>query len=210
MRSRGCMMTFGQRVLREDRHVFVAAAREANQDPRARIFRGPTFDKQLSKKNLSKQKLGREKWLKMAWDFKDEVYKSVSKTWRFMGLSADWSREVFTLDEGPRQAVFQEFKTYYERGLIYKGPYIVEWCPKCNTAIEDAEMEYEERKEKLYYVKYHVKQETGNKKLETKEFITVATTRPETIFADTAVAVYPKHLKYKKTVGKKRTSHLKV
>lgn len=162
-----------------------------------------TFDKYLAKKNLSKQKLGREKWLTEAFKFKDDVYKSVSSTWRFMGLSADWKREVFTLDEGPRQAVFQEFKTYYEKGLIYRGPYIVQWCPKCNTAIEDLEMEYEERKEKLYYVRYEVRYQRVKELKGEREFLIIATTRPETIFADTAVAVYPKHPKYKTLVGGK-------
>src|SRR3989344_3526456 len=113
-----------------------------------------TFDKKLAKEGLSKQKLGREKWLEKAWEFKDEVYKSVSATWRFMGLSADWTREVFTLDEKCQRAVFEQFKTYYDAGLIYKGPYIVQWCPGDQTAIEDVEVEYEEREEKLYYVKY--------------------------------------------------------
>src|SRR3990167_5569544 len=159
-----------------------------------------TFDKYLAKKNLSKYKLGREKWLEEAFKFKDDVYKSVSSTWRFMGLSADWKREVFTLDEGPRRAVFEQFKTYWDKGLIYKGPYIVQWCPKCNTAIEDVEMEYEQRKEKLYFVRYKV--ETKDKGQRTKDYITAATTRPETIFADVAVAVYPNHPKFKKFVGK--------
>lgn len=147
-----------------------------------------TFDRELKKQNLSKRKLGREEWLKKAWEFKEKVYKSVSSTWRFMGLSADWSREVFSLDEGPKKAVFEEFKTYFERGLIYKGPYIVQWCPKCNTAIEDVELEYEERKEKLYFLKYGP--------------LTLATVRPETKFGDTAMAVNPKDKRYQKYIGK--------
>jgi len=147
-----------------------------------------TFDKELAKQNLSKQKLGREKWLELAWKFKDEIYKKVSQTWRFLGLSADWSREVFTLDPGPQRAVFEEFKTYFDAGLIYKGPYIVQWCPKDRTAIEDVEMEYEERKEKLYYLKYGP--------------LIVATARPETKFGDTAMAVNPKDSRYKKYVGR--------
>src|SRR3989344_3306053 len=160
-----------------------------------------TLDRELEKENLSKEKLGREEWLKKAWQFKEKIYKSVSSTWRFMGLSADWDREVFTLDAGPQKAVFEEFKTYFENGLIYKGPYIVQWCPKCNTAIEDLEMEYEEKEEKLYYVRYLIE---GTK----DEYIEIATTRPETIFADTAVAVYPNHPKYKKFVGKKTINPL--
>lgn len=147
-----------------------------------------TFEKKLSKDGLTKQKLGREEWLKRAWEFKEEIYKSVSSTWRFMGLSADWSREVFTLDDKCQQAVAEEFKAYFEEGLIYKGPYIVQWCPKDQTAIEDVEVEYEERKEKLYYLKYGP--------------LTLATARPETKFGDTAMAVNPKDKRYKDYVGK--------
>ena len=147
-----------------------------------------TFDKHLAKQGLSKQKLGREKWLELAWKFKDEIYKSLSGSWRMMGLSADWSREVFTLEEKCQRAVFEEFKTYYDAGLIYKGPYIVQWCPRDRTAIEDVEVEYEERKEKLYYLKYGP--------------LTLATVRPETKFGDTAMAVNPKDKRYKDYVGK--------
>ncbi|OGY24085.1 MAG: hypothetical protein A2172_00890 [Candidatus Woykebacteria bacterium RBG_13_40_15] len=147
-----------------------------------------TFNRELKKQGLSKEKLGREEWLKRAWEFKDKVYKGVSSTWRFMGLSADWSREVFSLDPGPAKAVFEEFKTYWDRGLLYKGPYIVQWCPRCNTAIEDAELEYEERKEKLYFLKYGP--------------LTLATVRPETKFGDTAMAVNPGDKRYTDFVGK--------
>ncbi len=146
-----------------------------------------TLDKKLSKVGKTKRILGREKWLEEAWKFKDEVNNSVSATWRFMGLSADWQREIFTLDEGPRKAVFYQFKTFWDKGLIYKGPYIVQWCPKCNTAIEDTEMEYEQRKEKLYFLKYGP--------------LTLATARPETKFGDTAMAVHPNDKRYKKYVG---------
>ena len=160
-----------------------------------------TFDKELKKQNLSKEKLGREKWLEAAWQFKENIYNSVSQSWRFMGLSADWSQEVFSLDEKRKTAVFHQFKKYYDDGLIYKGPYIVQWCPKCNTAIEDLEMEYEEKKEKLYYVRYQVKGQGS--KVKGQNFIEIATTRPETIFADTAVAFYRNHPKFKKFVGQK-------
>jgi valyl-tRNA synthetase len=155
-----------------------------------------TLDKKLSKEGETKKSLGREKWLSEAWKFKDEIYKSFHQTWTMFGISADWSREVFTLDEGPRKAVFEQFKTFWDKGLIYKGPYIVQWCPKCNTAIEDVEMEYLEKKEKLYYVRYKV-EDSDN------EYIEVATTRPETIFADTAIATYPNHKIFKNLVGKK-------
>ncbi len=154
-----------------------------------------TLDKKLAKEGKSKKSLGRDKWLEEAWKFKDEVYESFHKTWTVFGISADWSREVFTLDDARRKAVLEEFKNYWEKGLIYKGPYIVQWCPKCNTAIEDVEMEYEERKEKLYTVGYKIQGSSD-------ESISVATTRPETIYADSAIAVYPNHPKFKKFIGK--------
>ncbi|MDP2632936.1 MAG: valine--tRNA ligase [Candidatus Curtissbacteria bacterium] len=147
-----------------------------------------TFDKKLSREGLTKQKLGRDEWLKKAWEFKEDIYKSVSGSWRMMGLSADWSREVFTLDEKCQNAVFEEFKTYFDKGLIYRGPYIVQWCPRDQTAIEDVEVEYEQRKEKLYYLKYGP--------------LTLATVRPETKFGDTAMAVNPKDARYKDYVGR--------
>jgi valyl-tRNA synthetase len=150
--------------------------------------------KKLEKEGLRKHELGREEFLKKAWEFKEEVYKSFHGTWSVFGISADWSREVFTLESKVQEAVLAEFKTFWEQDLIYKGAYIVQWCPKCATAIEDVEMEYEERKEKLYYVNYVIEG--------TDEMITVATARPETIAADVAIAVYPQHPKYKKLVGR--------
>lgn len=147
-----------------------------------------TLDKKLSKEGKTKKSLGREKWLSEAWKFKEKIYKSFHETWIVFGISADWSREVFTLDEEPKKAVFEEFKTFWDKSLIYKGPYIVQWCPKCNTAIEDVEMEYEERREKLYFLKYGP--------------LTLATARPETKFGDTAMAVHPNDNRYKKYVGK--------
>lgn len=152
------------------------------------------LDKQLAKEGLSKQKLGRDAWLKRAWQFKEEMYQSFHDTWKVMGISADWSKEVFTLDPKVSQAVLTEFKTFWDEGLLYKGAYIVQWCPKCGTAIEDVEMEYQERKEKLYFIKYQIEG--------TEEFIAIATGRPETIFADTGIAVYPNHPKFKKFIGK--------
>lgn len=158
-----------------------------------------TLNRLLSKEGLTKGKLGREKWLERAWQFRDEIYKSVHETWKIFGLSADWSREVFTLEPKVQKAVFEEFKSFWDDDLIYKGAYIVQWCPKDQTAIEDLEMEYQEKKEKLYFVKYQIKEEAAKGKA---EFITVATARPETIFADVAIAVYPNHPKYKKYIGK--------
>lgn len=154
-----------------------------------------TLTKKLAKEGLSKYSLGRDAYLEKAWEFKDEVYKNFHATWSIFGISADWSREVFTLEPKVQKAVLTEFKTYWEQDLLYKGAYIVQWCPKCGTAIEDVEMEYEEKTEKLYFVSYDIEGE--------KERITVATARPETIAADVAIAIHPKHPKYKKFVGKK-------
>lgn len=157
-----------------------------------------TLNKLLEKEGLSKQKLDRDEWLKRAWQFKEQSHKSVSATWRVMGLSADWSKEVFTLDPKVAKAVLHEFQTFWDQGLLYKGAYIVQWCPKCGTAIEDVEMEYEEKKEKLYFIKYQI---AGDPNISKKEYITIATGRPETIYADTAIAVHPES-QYKNLIGK--------
>lgn len=153
-----------------------------------------TLNKILAKEGKSKFKMTREEWLKRAWEFKDENYQSFHDTWKVFGLSADWDREVFTLEPKVQQAVFEEFKRFWDEDLLYKGAYIVSWCPKCGTAIEDVEMEYEERREQLYYVKYKIKN--------SNEHIVVATARPETIFADTGIAVYPNHPKFAQFVKK--------
>ncbi|MBI3109616.1 valine--tRNA ligase [Candidatus Daviesbacteria bacterium] len=147
-----------------------------------------TLDKILTKEGLFKQKLGRDKWLERAWKFKTQVYQSFHRTWTVFGLSADWSKEVFTLEPKVQKAVFAQFQAFWDQDLLYKGAYIVQWCPKCNTAIEDIEMEYDERKEKLYFLKYGP--------------LTLATARPETKFGDTAMAVNPKDKRYKDYVGK--------
>src|SRR3989344_7602069 len=157
------------------------------------LFEG-TFNKALEKEGLSKRELGRDEWLKRAWKFKEEMYNSFHKTWTLMGISADWSKEVFTMDPKIQQAVLAEFQTFWDQDLLYKGAYIVQWCPKDATAIEDLEMEYEERKEKLYYVRYKVSDMGG--------YITVATARPETIPADVAIAIYPNHPEFSKFYGK--------
>src|SRR3990167_5339502 len=127
-----------------------------------------TLNKLLQKEGLYKEKLGREEWLKRAWKFKDEIYKFFHNTWKMMNISADWDKEVFTLDPKVQQAVFHQFKTFWENGLLYKGAYIVQWCPKDGTAIEDIEMDYQERKEILFFVKYKMQEQE-------KEYITVAT-----------------------------------
>lgn len=157
------------------------------------LFEG-TLNKKLEKEGLSKRRLGREEWMKRAWQFKEEIYESFHNTWKVMGLSADWTREVFTLEEKVQKAVFAEFNAFWQQDLLYKGAYIVQWCPKCGTAIEDIEMEYDEKKEKLYFIKYQIE--------DSNDFITIATARPETIAADVAIAIYPSHPEYKHLVGK--------
>lgn len=159
-----------------------------------------TLTKLLAKEGLTKEKLGREAFLERAWDFRNQVYRSFRDTWQVMGISADWSREVFTLDPKVQEAVLAEFKSFWAQDLLYKGTYIVQWCPKCGTAIEDVEMEYEERDEKLYFISYKIDGSSG--------FITIATARPETIPADVAIAVYPKHPKYASLVGKQAVNPL--
>lgn len=152
-----------------------------------------TLERTLSKEGLKRATLTREQFLKRAWQFKEEVYNAYHDVWKVTGISADWKREVFTLDPKPSRAVFEAFNRLFDEGLIYKGAYIVQWCPRCETAIEDVEMEYEERHEKLFFVSYEIPDKN--------EKITVATTRPETIFADTAIAVYPTHPRYHKLIG---------
>ena len=147
-----------------------------------------TLNKLLSKESLTKEKLGREKWLERAWQFKTQVYKSFHENWNIIGISADWNKEVFTLEPKVQKAVLHEFQTFWDQDLLYKGAYIVQWCPKDQTAIEDVEMEYEERKEKLYFLKYGP--------------LTLATVRPETKFGDTAIAVNPSDSRYKDFIGK--------
>ena len=111
-----------------------------------------------------------------------------------LGSSCDWERERFTMDEGLSKAVLEVFVRLYEKGLIYRGDRIINWCPKCCTSISDAEVEYEEQEGSFWHIKYPIKDGDG--------FVTVATTRPETMLGDTAVAVNPEDERYKDLVGK--------
>ncbi|PIU24152.1 valine--tRNA ligase, partial [Candidatus Berkelbacteria bacterium CG08_land_8_20_14_0_20_39_8] len=147
-------------------------------------------DKKLRKDGVNKNQLGREKFVAEVWRWKEEYGGKITQQLRALGSSCDWSRERFTLDEGLSEAVSQAFVHLYEKDLIYRGEYIVNWCPKCGTAISDDEVEHESQKAKLYYFKYD------------KNFpITIATTRPETKFGDTAVAVNPADSRYKNFVN---------
>jgi len=148
----------------------------------------------MAKEGLTKEMIGREKFLERAWEWKKHYGGRIVEQLKKLGSSCDWDRERFTMDEGLSEAVKEVFVRLYEKGLIYRGERIINWCPKCNTSISDAEVEYEEKEGKLWYIKYPVK--------DSDEFITVATTRPETMLGDAAVAVHPDDERYKHLVGK--------
>ncbi len=152
-------------------------------------------EKQLLKEGKKRQDLGREKFLERTWDVKDKHHGIIKKQLETIGASCDWSRERFTMDEGLSKAVRECFVTLYERGLIYKGEYLVNYCPHCGTALADDEVEHEETPGKLYEITYPYTDGSGS--------ITIATTRPETMFGDIAVAVNPEDERYQHLVGKK-------
>ena len=152
-------------------------------------------DKQLQEKGLNRIELGREEFLKKVWEWVPQSRNSIRTQLEKLGVSVDWKRERFTLDEGFSRAVRQAFRKLYDDGLIYRGEYIVNWCPRDLTALSDLEVEHEEEKGKLWYIKYPLADGSG--------YITVATTRPETMLGDTAVAVNPNDERYKHLVGKK-------
>ena len=151
-------------------------------------------ERQLQKEGLRRQDLGREKFVERTWQVKEKHHDIIKSQLEKMGCSCDWDHERFTMDEGLSRAVREAFVTLYERGLIYKGKYLVNYCPKCGTALADDEVEYENVPGKLYDVRYPYADGSG--------YITVATTRPETMFGDTAVAVNPDDERYKDVVGK--------
>ncbi len=142
----------------------------------------------------SKYELGREEFLKRAWDWRNEYGRKIVKQMQKLGDSCDWEKERFTMDEGCNQAVTEFFVKLYEDKLIYRGNRIINWCPDCKTSLSDAEVEHEEHAGHFYHVKYPVK--------DSSEFIEIATTRPETILGDTAVAVNPEDKRYTNLVGK--------
>lgn len=149
----------------------------------------------LKKEGIDKHDLGREKFLERAWQWTEEYGGTIVKQQKQLGCSADWERSRFTMDEGLSKAVLLVFKKLYDKGLIYKGKRMINWCPCCNTSISDAEVEYEEEPTHLWHIKYKVVGED--------RFLTIATTRPETMLGDTAVAVHPDDDRYKDLIGKK-------
>ena len=149
----------------------------------------------IGKEGKTKQDLGREKFLEEAWDWTHEYGGIIQKQQRKLGCSCDWERNRFTLDEGMSDAVLEQFIKLYEKGLIYKGKRMVNWCTSCKTSISDAEVEYKEEPSHLWHIRYKI---TGTD----NKYIIVATTRPETMLGDTAVAVHPDDERYKDLVGK--------
>lgn len=151
-------------------------------------------DKIREEEGKTKEDLGREEFLKRAWEWKETYGNRITEQVRKLGSSCDWDRERFTMDEGCNQAVIHTFVTLYEKGLIYKGNRLINWCPSCGTSLSDAEVEHEDKSGKYYYFRY-----PG---ADGGEGIVVATSRPETMFGDVAIAVHPDDERYKDLVGK--------
>ncbi|MFN2195216.1 MAG: valine--tRNA ligase, partial [Anaerolineales bacterium] len=151
------------------------------------------IEKMLRAEGTSREAIGREAFLKRTWEWKERYGGIITRQIRRLGASCDWDRERFTLDEGLSQAVREAFVRYYEQGLIYRGPRLINWSPGLRTAVSDLEVEYSEEPGFLYYFKYMLE--------DSDEFIPVATTRPETILGDTAVAVHPEDPRYQRFVG---------
>ena len=158
-------------------------------------------EKELKKEGLTRFALGREKFLERAWQWKEKYGNIILEQFKKLGSSLDWSRTRFTLDKEYSKAVTAAFLHYYKKGWIYRGKRPINWCPRCQTSLSDLEIEYKEERGKLWYIKYPLaKKYTGSTRA---NYIIVATTRPETMLGDTALAVNPKDERYKKLVGKK-------
>lgn len=155
----------------------------------------------LKEEGIDKEDLGREGFLERAWEWKKEYGGRIIGQLKKMGSSCDWDRERFTMDEGCNKAVTEVFCKMHEKGWIYKGSRIINWCPVCNTSISDAEVEYEEQAGHFWHIKYPLLEENGQPS--TTEFLEFATTRPETMLGDTAVAVNPVDDRYKHLIGRK-------
>src|SRR5881409_595351 len=151
-------------------------------------------EKELKKEGLTRHDLGREKFVERVWQWKEQYGGIILKQIRRIGSSCDWSRERFTLDAGLSRAVREVFVQLFEEGLIYRGKRLINWCPRCLTALSDLEVVYEQVDSKLYYIRYPLKGRDN-------AFVEVATTRPETMLGDTAVAVNPNDDRYKKYRG---------
>ncbi len=148
----------------------------------------------MAKEGLTKESLGREKFMERAWAWKEQYGGRIVEQLKKLGSSCDWSRERFTMDEGCSKAVKDVFIKYYEKGLIYRGERMINWCPRCETALSDAEVIFEEQAGHFWHIRYPFKDGRG--------YVELATTRPETLLGDTAVAVNPNDSRYKDIIGK--------
>ncbi len=169
--------------------LWVPGTDHASIATEARIVAG------MKEEGLTKDDIGRDKFLERAWEWKRQYGGRIVEQLKKLGSSCDWQRERFTMDEGCSFAVRTVFKRLFDEGLIYRGERIVNWCPHCLTSISDAEVEHEEREGKLYYIKYPIVGEDG--------FVMIATTRPETMLGDVAVAIHPEDRRFRKLQGKK-------
>ncbi|MFH1208009.1 MAG: valine--tRNA ligase [Candidatus Omnitrophota bacterium] len=160
-------------------------------------------EKKLAKEKKTRWDVGREAFLKEVWKWKNEHGSTITRQLRRLGASCDWTRERFTMDEGLSKAVREAFVTLYERGLIYRGNYIINWCPRCQTALSDEEAAHKDVQGGLYHIKYPIAGKSGPHEKMGEDHIVVATTRPETMLGDTAVAVHPGDPRYKRLIGKK-------
>jgi len=160
-------------------------------------------EKQLAKEGISRHDLGRERFERKVWEWVGKYRPIISNQHRRLGASADWSREVFTLDEGPQQAVRTTFKKLYDDGLIYRGERLINWCPRCRTALSDLEVEHEDQPGTLWYIRYPIVDghDANGRPHVGDEHMTVATTRPETFVGDVAVAVNPNDARYRDKIG---------
>ncbi len=152
------------------------------------------IEEALAKEGISKHDLGREKFLERAWEWKEQYGGTIINQLKKIGCSCDWDRTRFTMDEGLSRAVREAFARLFNKGLIYRGSYITNWCPSCQTVISDDEVEHEEKDSHIWHLRYPLKDGSG--------FIEVATTRPETMLGDTAVAVHPEDARYQGMIGK--------
>ncbi len=151
-------------------------------------------EEDLSREGLSRHDLGREAFLERVWEWKHQYGNAITNQLRMLGASCDWSKERFTMDEGCSQAVREVFVRLFEKGLIYRGDYIINWCPRCHTTISDIEVEHIDSEGNLYHLRYPFEDGDG--------YVTVATTRPETMLGDTGVAVNPSDERYRELIGK--------
>jgi len=161
-------------------------------------------EKQLKKEGKTRHDLGREKFIEKIWEWKEKYGNKILDQLKKIGASCDWSEERFTMDEKYKEWVKKAFLHYKEKGLIYQAERVINWCPRCQTSLSDLELEHKEEEGKLYYIRYSLK-ETPRQTRDDHNFVVVATTRPETMLGDTAVAVHPDDKRYKDLIGKKIT-----